>query len=90
MSGGYRLNPVYRLQYEAAQQCHVLLYPEGLIRLSETATEILQRLQEPRTLSTLITDICTAFPDAPENTIAEDVNEFVQDALQQGWLDHVD
>lgn len=90
MTQPVQLNPRYRLQYEAAQQCHVLLYPEGLVRLSDTANEILQRTAQPVTLEALISDLCTAFPDAPRDAISQDVNEFVEDALQQGWLVHVD
>ncbi|MGB3621350.1 pyrroloquinoline quinone biosynthesis peptide chaperone PqqD [Ketobacter sp. MCCC 1A13808] len=82
----FHVNSHYRLQWEEAQQCHVLLYPEGMVRLSATATEILQRCLEPVTLSALVTRLCAAFADAPADVIAQDVEEFVADALQQGWL----
>ena len=36
-----RLNRRFRMQWEEAQQCHVLLYPEGMIRLNRSAGEIL-------------------------------------------------
>lgn len=82
----FQVNPHYRLQWEEAQQCHVLLYPEGLVRLSETATEILRRCVEPIALPTLVEQLCLSFPDAPAEVIDQDVREFVADARQQGWL----
>ena len=33
----------HRMQFEPAQDCHVLLYPEGMITLNPSAAEILQR-----------------------------------------------
>ena len=33
----------FRLQWEAAQNAHVLLYPEGMIKLNGSAGEILKR-----------------------------------------------
>ena len=32
--------PGYRFQYEPAQKGHVLLYPEGMIKLNESASAI--------------------------------------------------
>ena len=35
--------PGFRLQWEQAQEAHVLLFPEGMVRLSESAGAILGR-----------------------------------------------
>ena len=32
----------FRLQWEEAQGCHVLLYPEGMVKLNRSAGEILR------------------------------------------------
>ena len=37
------INPHFRLQWESAQQSHVLLYPEGMVKLNRSAGEILSR-----------------------------------------------
>lgn len=78
------LNPRYRLQWEPAQNCHVLLYPEGLIQLSGSAAEIMQRCTEPTRFADLVAGLETQFPDA--EGIAEDVREFLLDAQQQHWI----
>lgn len=79
----FRLNPRYRLQWEEAQQCHVLLYPEGLIKLNDSAAEILRRCQDPLTRGQLIENLRRAFPDAD---LAGDVSEFLDHARRQEWI----
>ncbi|HIE5157346.1 TPA: pyrroloquinoline quinone biosynthesis peptide chaperone PqqD, partial [Pseudomonas aeruginosa] len=32
----------FRFQFEPAQDCHVLLYPEGMVKLNDSAGEILK------------------------------------------------
>ena len=38
-----RVGHGFRLQWEPAQGCHVLLYPEGMVRLNQSAGEIIVR-----------------------------------------------
>lgn len=83
-STAFVLNPRYRLQWEPAQNCHVLLYPEGLIQLSGSAAEIMQRCAEATTFAGLVADLEKQFPDA--EGLAEDVREFLLDAQQQHWI----
>ncbi len=80
----FRLNPGYRLQYEEAQQCQVLLYPEGLVKLSDTAAEILGRCLEPITRERLIAELQRDYPDA--DSLSDDVREFLNDARRQDWI----
>ena len=43
------VSPMFRLQFEPAQDGWVLLYPEGMVRLNEPAAEILRRCDgQPR------------------------------------------
>lgn len=79
-----QLNPRYRLQWEAAQNCHVLLYPEGLVRLSDTASAILALFSSPASIKQSIEALQQQYPDA--DTLHDDVHEFVEHALQQQWL----
>ncbi|MGL6161769.1 pyrroloquinoline quinone biosynthesis peptide chaperone PqqD [Microbulbifer sp.] len=80
----FLLNPRYRLQWEEAQGCHILLYPEGLVRLSESAAEILKRCHSPTTRAALVADLQRKFPGA--ETLSEDVAEFLQQARQREWI----
>ena len=45
-----KLSAQYRFQWEEAQKCYVLLYPEGLIKLGQSSAEILKQFLEPQVL----------------------------------------
>ncbi|MSQ66671.1 MAG: pyrroloquinoline quinone biosynthesis peptide chaperone PqqD [Gammaproteobacteria bacterium] len=78
-----RISPMFRLQWEEAQDCHVLLYPEGMVKLSASAGEILKRIDGKTSLSALITALKLQFPGVP---LDHDVTHFVETAYGQGWL----
>lgn len=80
----FKLNKAYRFQWEEAQHCYVLLYPEGLIKLGESAAEIIQRCTEKTTFSAIVAELKNDFPDA-EN-LTDDVRGFLQDAAEQDWI----
>lgn len=79
-----RIRPLFRLQWEPAQNAHVLLYPEGMVKLNQSAAEILKRCDGTRDMDTLIVDLEAVF-----NTtgIAGEVCTFVADAQQRGWME---
>jgi pyrroloquinoline quinone biosynthesis protein D len=78
------IRPLFRLQWEPAQQAYVLLYPEGMVKLNPSAAEILKRCDGSRGLDTLIAELEQAF----ETTgIGGEVRAFVEDALARGWLE---
>jgi pyrroloquinoline quinone biosynthesis protein D len=73
----------YRFQWEPAQQAHVLLYPEGMIKLSGSAGEILKRVDGTRSLDDIIRDLEQSFPGAD---LRNDVIEFLEAAYGKGWI----
>ena len=75
--------PGFRLQWEDAQDAHVLLYPEGMVRLSQSAGAILSRCDGERTLGGLLDSLHEAFPGAD---LEADVVEFLLIALEKGWI----
>ncbi|MGJ7458933.1 pyrroloquinoline quinone biosynthesis peptide chaperone PqqD [Halomonas sp. MA07-2] len=83
-----RLRPGWRLQWEEAQQRHVLLYPEGMVQLNDTAGAILGELDGQRDMDAVIRQLEARFPQAPAGAIADDVRDFLVDASQQGWIQH--
>jgi pyrroloquinoline quinone biosynthesis protein D len=74
----------YRLQFEPAQNTHVLLYPEGMVKLNGSAGEILKRCDGARTLSEIVADLESAFNTT---NLTNDVNSFVSWALEKQWLE---
>ena len=80
-----RLSPHYLFRYEASQQAHILLYPEGLIKLNPAAAEILQHCDGERTVAEIIADLHAAFPGNTE-AITHDTHAFLVAACDKGWL----
>lgn len=73
----------YRLQWEAVQNAHVLLYPEGMIKLNASAGEILKRCDGVKTVADIITDLETNFATTG---LSGDVLNFVTMAVENKWL----
>lgn len=73
----------FRLQWEPAQDAQVLLYPEGMVKLSESAGEILKRIDGTATVAAIITDLEQSFPGAE---LRADVLEFLSIARGRGWI----
>ena len=78
-----KLSRRFRLQYEEAQTRWVLLYPEGMVTLNDSAAAILQRCDGAHTLDMLIDDLQSAFG---VQGIAPEVHAFVKHAFERGWL----
>lgn len=78
-----RLDTLYRLQWEEAQKAWVLLYPEGMVKLNDSAAAILQRCDGAHTLDMLIDELQTSFG---VQGIAPEVRTFVEHACERGWL----
>ena len=73
----------FRLQWEAAQNAHVLLYPEGMIRLNTSAGEILKRCDGATTIVDITLDLERAFATSD---LSADVIRFVTFAVEKKWL----
>jgi len=78
-----RLDKLYRLQWEEAQKAWVLLYPEGMVKLNDSAAAILQRCDGTHTLDMLIEALQKSFG---VEGIATEVHAFVKHACERGWL----
>ena len=77
------INPLYRLQFEKAQDAWVLLYPEGMVKLNQSAAEIMQRCDGVTSISGIAESLGQAFDtDIP----ISDITGFVDVAIQQNWL----
>lgn len=77
------LKPMFRFQWEPAQDCHVLLYPEGMVKLSASAGEILKRVDGTRSIEAIVADLQSAFPGAD---LEGDVRNFLEQARDNGWI----
>ncbi|RYU57780.1 pyrroloquinoline quinone biosynthesis peptide chaperone PqqD [Methylolobus aquaticus] len=79
----FQFSPTHRLQWEETQQKHVILYPEGLVELSDSAAEILKLCDGTRDLSEMVTALENKFETTD---LMDDVAEFLEAALHNGWI----
>ena len=73
-----------RLQWEPAQEAHVLLYPEGMVKLNGSAGAILSRCNGERTIAEIVADLERAFE---ATGLGGDVTAFVTLALERRWVE---
>jgi pyrroloquinoline quinone biosynthesis protein D len=73
----------FRLQWEAAQGAHVLLFPEGMIKLNASAGEILKRCDGRASIADITADLERTF----ETTgLGGDVMAFLALAADKKWV----
>ena len=77
------LSRLFRLQWEEAQNSYVLLYPEGMVKLNQSAGEILKRCDGERDCAAIVADLETTFA---LQDLSADVEEFLRTANDQGWI----
>ncbi len=78
------INPFYLFRWEDSQNAYVLLYPEGVVKLNDSAGEILKR-SDGRTLTELTVDLQREF-DADENEVERGVHKFLEESHAKGWI----
>ena len=79
-----RINRLFRFQWEPAQQAHVLLYPEGMVKLNQSAGEILKRCDGISSVTEIVADLEAAFN---ASGLAAEVDAFLLMAEAQNWID---
>ncbi|MEN4752247.1 pyrroloquinoline quinone biosynthesis peptide chaperone PqqD [Pseudomonas sp. Ps21-P2] len=75
----------YRFQFEPAQNGHVLLYPEGMIKLNESASAIGGLIDGQRSVDAIIALLDEKFPGVPE--LGTDVEQFMEVARAELWIE---
>lgn len=74
----------HRFQWEEAQNCYVILFPEGMVKLNGGAGEVLNLVDGKRTVTNIINELQTKFPDAPD--LDQDVVGMLELAIEKAWL----
>ena len=85
----YEVHPFYMLQWEEKQQANFLLYPEGIIKLNETAAEILKHCTGEKPVQQVVDDLKEIFlADDPqtEERIEQGVYKFLEESHAKGWI----
>lgn len=80
-----RLNPLFMFRWEESQNSHVLLYPEGVVKLSGSAGEIIGRCDGARSIDQIVSDLKIAFK-TDDDVLESDVRKFMELAYAKGWI----
>ena len=79
-----KLSRRFRLQFEPTQSRWVLLYPEGMVQLNDSAAEILKRCDGQRSLPDIVTELEQAFN---AQDLAPQVKALLEEGQRRGWID---
>lgn len=75
--------PSHRFQWEEVQDCHVILYPEGMVKLGDSSAEILKLCDGENNVSAIINTLQKQYPDAE---LDNDIKKFLEVAHENGWI----
>lgn len=75
--------PSHRFQWEEVQDCHVILYPEGMVKLGNSSSEILKLCDGENDVSAIIKSLQQKYPDAE---LDNDIKKFLEVAHENGWI----
>jgi pyrroloquinoline quinone biosynthesis protein D len=81
-----KLNSKYLFRWEKSQDAHILLYPEGVIKLNASAAEILKRCSGELTVSEIVAQLNDVFVGAPD--IEGSIYKFLEASHAKGWIEH--
>jgi pyrroloquinoline quinone biosynthesis protein D len=72
-----------RLRYDEVREEHVLLVPEGVVRLNPTAAEVLELCDGKRSLDDIVGELSARYDGAD---LGDDVRELVDALAQRGLV----
>ena len=72
-----------RLQYDDVREEHVLLIPEGVVRLNPTAAEVLELCDGERSLDDIVGALSSRYDGAD---LRDDVHELVDAMAEKGLV----
>jgi len=82
----YEIRPPFLFRWEDSQQAHVLLYPEGIVKLNTTGGEILQRCDGKTSVAELIDQLALSYNASNVDAIRNGVLNFLEVSHGKGWI----
>lgn len=76
------LSPMYLFRWEEPQQAHILLYPEGVVKLNETGAAIMKYCDGNHTTEEIIAELCELYA----GDVSESIYKFLEVSYAKGWI----
>lgn len=77
------LNPNYHFRWEEPQEAHVLLYPEGIVKLNQTAAAILEACTGASSIADGTAELARRYN---KRNLGAEVLKFLEVAHAKGWI----
>ena len=81
----YKIAAHHRFQWEEAQQSHVILFPEGMVKLNGSAGEVLSLVDGRNSIDQIIASLKIKFKDV--EGIEKDILSMIQFDLDKAWIE---
>ncbi len=81
------VNKHFQLQFEQAQNCFVLLYPEGMVQLNQSAGEIMNQCDGTKNFNKIVSILEEKFKMP---NLSDDIEAFFIEAFDRKWVIYVD
>ena len=78
------LSRQFRLQFEPAQDRWVLLYPEGMVQLNQSAAQVLRRCDGAHQVGDVVRELETVFET---QGIEPEIISLLEEAHHRGWIE---
>jgi pyrroloquinoline quinone biosynthesis protein D len=75
----------HRFQWEEAQKSHVILFPEGMVKLNGSAGEVLSLVDGKNSVDQIVSALKEKFKDV--EGIEKDILSMIQFALDKAWIE---
>lgn len=76
-------SPHYLFRWEEPQRAYVILYPEGVVKLNETAATILQLCDGLRSAGQIATELSGRYASVE---VSNSVYRFLETSIAKGWI----
>ncbi|HAP04165.1 MAG TPA: pyrroloquinoline quinone biosynthesis peptide chaperone PqqD [Methylophilaceae bacterium] len=83
----FKIAAHHRFQWEEAQQSHVILFPEGMVKLNGSAGEVLGLVDGKNSVNQIVTSLKEKFQGV--EGIEKDILSMIQFALDKAWIERV-
>jgi pyrroloquinoline quinone biosynthesis protein D len=83
----FKIAAHHRFQWEEAQQSHVILFPEGMVKLNGSAGEVLGLVDGKNSVNHIVTSLKEKFQGV--EGIEKDILSMIQFALDKAWIERV-
>jgi pyrroloquinoline quinone biosynthesis protein D len=77
------IDPMYLFRWEEQEQAYLLLYPEGIVKLNNSAGHILKHCDGERCVDQVIDELEREFD---QKGLGKDILKFMEVAHAKGWI----